>query len=93
MILYASEGAERVPSGQGRAPPAGPGRSAAGPGLWVAPQVALWSPGAFRRIKILRKFSAQSDDFSCGGLSEIQKRQKQETGTRHLVNRLVQQNA
>ena len=57
------------------------------------PQVALWSPGAFRRIKILRKFSAQSDDISYGGLSEIQKQQKPETGTGHLVNRLVRQNA
>ena len=67
-------------------------RSRVAPGLWVAPQAALWSPGAFRQIKILRKFSAQSDDISCDGLSEIQKEQKQETGTRHLVNRLVRQN-
>ena len=65
-------------------------RQGAAPGLWVASQAALWCPGAFRRIKNLRKFSAQSDDISCGGLSEIQ---KQETGTMHLVNRLVRQNA
>ena len=44
-------------------------------------------------IAIYRKYLAQSDDISCGALSEIQNRQKQKTGTGHLVNRLVQQNA
>ena len=51
-------------------------RQQAAPGLWVAPKVALWPPGAFRRIKFLHKFSAQSDDISYDGLSEIQKQQK-----------------
>ena len=90
-----SEGAERVPRGQGRAPPAGPSGAAVAGRPWPVggPQVALWFPGAFRRIRILRKFSAQFDGISCGGLSEIEKQQKQETGNRHLVNRLVRQNA
>ena len=84
-----------MPRGQGRVPPAGLVGAAATCHPWPlgGPQVALRSPGVFRRIKNLRKFSAQSDDISCGGLCEIQKQQKQETGTMHLVNRLVQQNA
>ena len=64
-------------------------RARVAPALWVAPQAALWSSGVFCHIKNLRKFSDQSDNISCGGLSEIQKQQKQETGTGHLVNRLV----
>ena len=86
---------EQMPRGQGRAPPAGPRGSWQAPayGTWVVPQVALWSSGVFRRIKNPRKFPSHSDDISCGGLSEIQKQQKQETSTRHLVNGLVQQNA
>ena len=77
--------------GQERAPPSGPRGPASGTRLWPlgAPQVPLWSSGVFRRIKNLRKFSAQSDDISCGGFSKIQKQQKQETGTGHLFNRLV----
>ena len=54
---------------------------------------ALWCPGAFRRVKIPRKFSSNSENISRSKFSEIQKQQKQETGTTHLVNRLVQQNA
>ena len=61
--------------------------------LWVAPQAPLWSSGVFLRIKNLRKLPGNSDDISYGALSEIQNRQKQETGTGHLVNRLAQQNA
>ena len=78
-------GPRGCPTGRGGSHPRvalGP-RQGAAPGLWVASQVALWSPGAFHRIKILRKFLAQSDEISYGGLSEIQ---KQETGTRHLVD-------
>ena len=63
------------------------------PAMWVAPQVTLWSLGVFWRIKIPRKFSAHSENISCDRFSEIQKQQKQETGTGHLVNRLVRQNA
>ena len=72
--------------------PSGPRQGAAFT-LWVAPQAPLWSSGVFLRIKNLRKFPGNSDDISCGALSEIQNRQKQKTGTGHLVNRLVQQNA
>ena len=59
------------------------------PALWVAPLAALWSSGIFHRIKNLHKFLGQSDDISSCDFSEIQKQQKQGTGTGHLVNSLV----
>ena len=84
-----SREAEEVPQEQGWA------QATAGDCLYPVggPQVALWSPGAFGRIKIPHKFSSNSENISRSKFSEIQKQQKQETGTRHLVNRLVQQNA
>ena len=58
-----------------------------------APRAALWCPDAFRRVKIPRKFSSSSENIFRSKFSEIQKQQKQETSTGHLVNRLVRQNA
>ena len=68
-------------------------RQEAVPALWVVPRASLWSSGVFRRIKNLHKFSSSSENISRSKFSKIQKQQKLETGTRHLVNRLVQQNA
>ena len=88
-------GPRRCPGGRGGPHPrvqGGP-RQAPACGPWVPPQVALRSSGVFRRIKNLRKFLGHSDGISCCDFSEIQKQQKQGTGTGHLVNRLVRQNA
>ena len=74
--------------GQGRVPPAGPPWAACA--LWFTSEAALRSSGVLFRIKNLRKFSSNSENIY---ISEIQKQQKQGTGTGHLVNRLVQQNA
>ena len=94
-ILYASEGAEEVPHWQGRVPPAGPLWAASGGRLCPVggPSGSPLVSGVFLRIKNLRKFPGNSDDITCGALSEIQKQQKQGTGTGHLVNRLVRQQA
>ena len=65
-------------------------RQGAAPGLWGASEAALWTLSSSSHKNNSRKFSSSSEKISRSNFSEIQ---KQETDTRHLVNRLVRQNA
>ena len=82
-IYRRRRGARGCPTGRAGSHPRvalGPLQGAA-PGLWVPPQAARWSPGAFRRVRILRKFSSNSENIFRSKFSEIQKTAK--TGNWH----------
>ena len=64
-ILSASEGAEGVPHGQGRAPSVGPLWAMAGGRMCPVsgPSGSPWSSGVLFRIKNLRKFLSNSENI------------------------------